>query len=144
MIDYTSLAVFFIFLAPKNHSEIVMQIITIIASKRQGTDIRSWNEYLCLATGKNKRHQLFNGAYELLDAAKNYQDKNTKQYDLPKKIEGKSVFGVEGDWVVGGKLSFQEPRDHYEFDDLDDEDLLDWLVEMGWSTEYQKIVNILL
>lgn len=121
-----------------------MQIITIIASKSHGISSHSWNEYLCLATGKNKRHQLFNGAYELLDAAENYQDKSTKQYNLPKKIDGKSVFGVEGDWVVGGMLSFKEPSEHHEFNDLDDEDLLDWLVKMGWSTEYQKIVNILL
>ncbi|MFM8606329.1 MAG: hypothetical protein ACKOBC_00010 [Hyphomicrobiales bacterium] len=121
-----------------------MPIVTIISSRKYGSSARSWNEYLCLAKGKKKRHQIFTGSYELLDLSKNYLNQESGRYDVPQTIGGKTVTDVIGDWVVGGNITFQDLHDQYEFDNLQDEHLLAWILEQNWSVDYEKVVGILI
>jgi len=53
---------------------------------------------------------------------------------LPKKIDGKSVVGVEGDYVVGGELSLEFSQySTLRFTEFCREEIVDYLASEGWE-----------
>ena len=66
------------------------------------------------------------------------------EYEMPSKIDGKTVVDVVGDWIIGGNLTVQTPAEQYEFDTLLDENLLSWFILNGWSDDYRKLAALIL
>jgi hypothetical protein len=121
-----------------------MKIVTILSSRIQGSSALFWREFLCFSKGTTKRYCVFCGTYELLDLAKNHMNTETGEYELPPKIDGKTVIDVVGDWIIGGNLTVQTPSEYYEFDTLLDENLLTWFISNRWPDDYKKLAALIL
>jgi hypothetical protein len=106
---------------------------TIIASREQSAWHDAWTEYLCVERLPGGEWRLFSGAYDWIAEAQPFYNEETKDYDLPAKIEGKQALGVECGYVFGGELEcMDESTESVRFLSLDDPHLPKWLGESEW------------
>ena len=106
----------------------------IIVATREGSSmVSSWTEYLCLTKLTEHRYTLFTGRYEAIAERSEYYNEETEDYDLPELIEGKTVVGLEDDYVVGGELTYYDGSEAVEFTDVDDKVVSAWLGDSAWS-----------
>jgi hypothetical protein len=107
----------------------------IILAERESSQfsISIWNEYLVLTTGANKSLMLFTGRFEALAEIGDYYNEETEDYDLPDEIDGKSIQGIEDEYVVGGEPQWLDESQTVEFDDPNDPRLIEWLKESEWA-----------
>ncbi len=61
---------------------------TIIADCERVNMVTGWTEFLCLATGGNKKFRLFTSRYKSLGHSSIYRDPETGEYLLPDAPEG--------------------------------------------------------
>ena len=87
---------------------------------------------LFLKGGDSKRFRLFTGQYEGLASMHDYYDEEADDHMLPTEIDGKPVFGVNDESVVGGELGWCDDSESVEFDGLNDPSLNYWLSKSQW------------
>ena len=93
----------------------------------------SWNEYLTISKGRTKRFLIATAEYQALAEASDYFNKATETYNLPEAISDQKVVRVENGYVIGGDLWIDSDDTGYEFDDLDDPKITNWLVRTSWN-----------
>lgn len=97
----------------------------------------TWIEYLVITRGNMARFLLATADYLPLADAIDYYDPETETYELPNQINGQKVIGLQNDYIVGGDLWFNSDKSGYEFDDLADTNLAEWLKESGWDSQFR-------
>ena len=86
----------------------------------------SWNEFIFLERIDEHEFEVSLRSFEGLGDAVDYWDEDSQEYELPDEIDGVSVFGVQGDGVVGGDLKCWNASDSTRFTDLDSSELRAW------------------
>jgi hypothetical protein len=76
----------------------------IIAERERSSMAASWREYLRLALNDDGTATLAVCRYEVLASVDEFANEGG-EVNLPDKIAGKTVVGVEDDWIVGGELT---------------------------------------
>ena len=108
-----------------------------ILAVRTGSGMTSnWKEYLCLTYGDQQEYKIFEGRYNGLAEAREFYDDEAEEYELPEFIGRDKVFGVEGNYVVGGELTYFSDEQAVEFHLPGDQNLTSWLEEFRWSAEW--------
>lgn len=111
----------------------------ILASRVQSSMVSSWTEYLCLQRGDTEGYKLFTGQYEALAEKTQFFGEETGEYDIPEAIDGKTVIGLEDDYVVGGELGYFDDQQTVLFKSPDEQALVEWLDSSGWSEKVDTV-----
>ena len=86
-----------------------------------------------MAPASQRQYRLVTGRYEALAELAFYYNEKTEEYEMPDAIDGKSVHGVDDDYVIGGELGCFEDEEVVEFDRVDEPQVAEWLAGSGWS-----------
>lgn len=110
-----------------------------VLAERDGSSMTShWKEYLCLTYGNQKNYKIFEGRYEVLAEASEFNSDDKEDFDLPEFIDDKKVIGIEDGYVVGGELSYFDEEEAVEFNNLGDPKLIQWLKDFSWNEDWQQ------
>lgn len=111
--------------------------IFIILQSREGSSMAStWTEYLCLQRLANQKYELSIRGYEVLGEQSDYYNEEKDDYDIPQKINGKEVVGIEDGFIVGGRLVEQsDDLPSFEFYKTEIESVNEWLKEIQWNED---------
>jgi hypothetical protein len=101
----------------------------IIAERGQSSMMDCWQEYLRLARNKDGSATLAVCRYEPLASAEQFTDEQG-ELSLPDEIAGKTVVGVEGEWIVGGELTCSGSGWTYSATEISS--AIDWVRVNGW------------
>jgi hypothetical protein len=111
--------------------------IEILACSEQGPTAGCECAYLCVQVLETGRIELSERRYEALGACSEFRDEATAgglHPDwVPRLINGRSVVGIEEDWIAGGELLCREPTDRLEFGPGDVHKAEAWLAGRGWK-----------
>ena len=109
-----------------------------VLADREGSGMTShWKEYLCLTDGNQTKYKIFEGRYEVLAEASEFNSDDEEDFDLPEFIDDKKVMGVEDGYVVGGELSYFDEVEAVEFNHFGDPKLIQWLKDFSWAEDWQ-------
>jgi hypothetical protein len=89
-----------------------------------------WDEYLCLGLNEDGTVTLSSRRYDALAEVQEYIDEDGEEH-LPEMIEGKTVSGREGDYVVGGDLLPYDPEITLSVGQEQEAEA--WLRDRGWD-----------
>ena len=105
------------------------EIIKIDSRERYGW-VDSWTEYLCLEK-LPKGFELTIRSNVVLAEAVEYVDENDEEL-LPEKIDGNSVFGIEGGYILGEELYIRTDvnKASIKFKDVHEKGLISWLQDL--------------
>jgi len=114
--------------------------ILIIDETEVSTMTGSWTEYLCLRKLSSNRFELSVRGFQILGEIKDYYDERSDTYSYPDKINGWSVRGAEGEYVVGHLMVNQSDEIMpIEFSSVDEPEVMEWL---SYPKKYDdKIIN---
>ena len=113
----------------------------VFSEKYDSNMMDTWTVYLLLVQHLDGTFEIGGAQYEILGTASSYSDEDGKIL-LPQKIDGKSVFGVEGDYVVGGELSLELSQySTIRFTDFCREDIVDYLASEGWEEGLVTVIE---
>jgi hypothetical protein len=102
--------------------------IHIIDKSEESTMTGSWTEYLCLRKVSVEIFELSVRGYMILDEIEKYYDEETDVYSYPDEIDGWSVMGTEGVYIIGHNLINQSDNvSPIEFTSVDDPEVIGWL-----------------
>lgn len=105
----------------------------VLSEKYDSNMMDTWTVYLMLVQHLDFTFEIGGAQYEILGTASGYSDEDGEIL-LPQEIDGKSVFGVEGDYVLGGELSLELSQySTLRFIDFCREDIVDYLASEGWE-----------
>ena len=105
----------------------------VFSEKYDSNMMDTWTVYLLLVRHLDGTFEIGGAQYEILGTASSYSDEDCGIL-LPKKIDGKSVVGVEGDYVVGGELSLEFSQySTFRFTEFCREEIVDYLASEGWE-----------
>ena len=93
-----------------------------------------WAEYLCIEREGNGGVTLTSRSRQVLAEVGQYIDEEG-ELKLPSKIEGKKVWGIEGDFVLGESLVLHDGTSTITVQPGDTQLAADWLAERKWDTE---------
>ena len=111
----------------------------VIASKHDSNMLDTWTVYLLLVKNSDGTFEIGETQHAILGVAGDHLNEDGTSA-LPETIEGKHVFGVEGDYVIGGELSLEFSFSTLRFYVLLREEMEDFLMSTGWDREhYNKI-----
>ncbi len=103
--------------------------------------VDSWTEYLCLKEIP-EGFELSIRSHEILAEAMEYVDEEGEDLELPDKINGKSVYCRDGDFIIGEVLVVRPDTDCGEesmgsikFKDALEENVKSFLQCLGWYEE---------
>jgi hypothetical protein len=98
----------------------------------------TWTEYLRLSVIGDGAALLEMCMYEALAEAPDW-DEGDEERALAEEIDGKTVVGIDDDWIIGGELCCIDDDKRLTFDKSDIEGALRWLTDNGWEiTSGQK------
>lgn len=114
----------------------------IIIDERESSGwVDSWTEYLCLKEIP-EGFELSIRSHEILAEAMEYVDEEGEDLELPDKINGKSVYCRDGDFIIGEFLEVRPDTDCGEesmgsikFKDALEENVKSFLQCLGWYEE---------
>ena len=114
----------------------------IIIDERESSGwVDSWTEYLCLKEIP-EGFELSIRSHEILAEAMEYVDEEGEDLELPDKINGKSVYCRDGDFIIGDVLVVRPDTDCGEesmgsikFKDALEENVKSFLQCLGWYEE---------
>ena len=114
----------------------------IIIDERESSGwVDSWTEYLCLKEIP-EGFELSIRSHEILAEAMEYVDEEGEDLELPDKINGKSVYCRDGDFIIGDVLVVRPDTDCGEesmgsikFKDALEENVKSFLQCLGWYDE---------
>lgn len=107
--------------------------LKILAERDVYSLTSAWEECLCLTMISPTTYELSIRSYERLAEASDYWCEEQDDYDLPGYINGKEVFYIYDDWVIGGLL-VKRPYPEVQFKDLESLNISGWLQTEGWSS----------
>lgn len=105
----------------------------VIDSREQSSMASTWTEYLVLVRGDTKKYRLFTGGYTFLAEIADYYDEEKDDYDFPNEINGVEVVGRDDEFLVGGRLEWDDDEDAVEFDSIHDESVKLWGTTHKWD-----------
>ena len=111
--------------------------IKVLADREDSGMTSNWKEYLCLTDGNQTKYKIFEGRYEVLAEASEFNSDDEEDFDLPEFIDDKKVMGVEDGYVVGGELSYFDEVEAVEFNHFGDPKLIQWLKDFSWDEDWQ-------
>jgi hypothetical protein len=121
---------------PKHPWDFTLGLQRIIAQKEAFGAIDSWNEYLIVQESITYC-RLAICRYEALAEVHLFEgDDAESEIQLPIEIDGKEVFGIEGDYIVGGELQCWDER-YIEIPWGSVSSAMSWISHMG----FDKYVN---
>ena len=114
----------------------------IIIDERESSGwVDSWTEYLCLKEIP-EGFELSIRSHEILAEAMEYVDEEGEDLELPDKINGKSVYCRDGDFIIGEVLVVRPDTDCGEesmgsikFNDALEENVISFLECLEWYEE---------
>jgi hypothetical protein len=92
----------------------------------------AWHEYLCLRLNDDGTVTLSSRSLEVLAEVHAYVDEEGEE-QLPEMIEGKTVSGREGDYVVGGDLLPHDGEAEITIPIGQEQEAEAWLRNRGWD-----------
>ena len=101
----------------------------IIAERWRSLMAACEREYLRLTPNEDGTATLAICRYEALASAAEFVNKKG-EVNLPDSIAGKTVVGVEDQWIVGGELACHGPRLTYRATEISS--AIDWVRLSGW------------
>ena len=105
-----------------------------IAEREASGMTSTWDEFLCVALCDDHTVLLFTGRREVLADASDFYDENKDEYDIPDEIDGKAVWGVKDDCVVGESIENYDD-DALTLKSFDKAAVTDWLAKTDWKDE---------
>ena len=90
-----------------------------------------------MTDGNQTKYKIFEGRYEVLAEASEFNSDDEEDFDLPEFIDDKKVMGVEDGYVVGGELSYFDEVEAVEFNHFGDPNLIQWLKDFSWAEDWQ-------
>ena len=112
----------------------------VISSKHESNMLDTWSVYLLLVIHSNGTFEIGETQYEILGVNGDYLQEGGGSL-LPEAIDGKKVFGVEGDYVFGGELSLEHTFSTLRFSKLIQEEMEDFLHSTGWNREHYATIE---
>ena len=116
------------------------EIIHIIDKSERTNMSGPSTQYLCFRKFSDTKFELSIRAYLILGEIKDYYDEDAASYFVPDEIDGWSVNGADGEYVIGHLLVNQ--RDDIlpiEFNSIDDPNVVEWLT---YAKKYDdRIIN---
>jgi len=95
---------------PQNPWDLILGPQQAIAEKEASGAIDTWKEYLTVQESITF-FRLAVCRYEALAEVHHFErDEADSEYEVPTSIDGKKVYGIEGDFVVGGELQCWDER----------------------------------
>lgn len=106
----------------------------LVLDQRDGNElIPCWQDFLCIERLTDIQYELSIRIYEVLGCTESYLDKNGILC-LPEIINGKTVIGVEDEFIVGGTLIRVENEiSSFKFTYLNLEGAEQWLKRNKWD-----------
>ena len=101
----------------------MQRALAVLSRREESSMVSTWNVALCFCAGDDKRYRILEGRYTALAEAATYYNEETEEYELPTEINGLTVVGLEGDYIVGGELDWCNPEETVQFNDLADKEL---------------------
>ena len=101
----------------------------IIAERARSSAEDCWQEFLRLTPNEDGTATLAVCRYEVLASAEYFANERG-EVNLPDQIAGKTVVGVEGDWIVGGELICCGAGWTYSLTEISS--AIDWVRVNGW------------
>ena len=93
--------------------------------------IDCWTEHLCLERHEDGSITLSIRSHKILAEAHDYMDEDGER-QLPDSINGKAVYGVEGDYVLGDDLLVRDDESEVNLRRGKLKEARDWLENRGW------------
>jgi hypothetical protein len=115
-----------------------VQDFDVLLESKFVSDHDGWHQFLCMQCKEDKTLTLSNRWREILgtiDALSEYYDEDTGEYDLPEEVNGKKVWDMKGDDVLGEDLVliWDDPDREITLAPGERERALLWLFEQGWD-----------
>jgi hypothetical protein len=108
----------------------------VFISEREFSSMSStWLEQLVIVKGYEKKYRIANAAHDAIAEAYEYFNEDKDDYELPAEIDGQQVLGVSDGYIIGGELGIDMDNAGLDFDDPEEDEVKNWLVEHGWSTQ---------
>ena len=116
------------------------EIIHIIDKSERTNMSGPPTQYLCFRKFSDTKFELSIRAYLILGEIKDYYDEDAASYFVPDEIDGWSVNGADGEYVIGHLLVNQSDDIlPIEFNSIDDPNVVGWLT---YAKKYDdKIIN---
>jgi hypothetical protein len=125
----------------KSQGQKMKQKFEVFSEKYDSNMMDTWTVYLLLVQHLDGTFEIGGAQYEILGTASDYSDEDGEIL-LSQEIDGKSVFGVEGDYVVGGELSLELSQySTLRFTDFCREDIVDYLASEGWEEGLVTVIE---
>jgi hypothetical protein len=112
----------------------------IIAERARSSMAACEREYLRLTPNEDGTATLAVCRYEALASAKEFVNKKGEE-NLPDSIAGKTVVGIEDEWIVGGELACHGLRWTYRATEISS--AIDWVRLNGWVPTNYIVAEIL-
>ena len=112
----------------------------IIAERARSAMAACEQEYLRLTPNEDGTAILAVCRHEALASAEEYVDEKGELH-LPDSIAGKTVVGIEDEWIVGGELACHGPRLTYRATEISN--AIDWVLLNGWVPTNYIVAEIL-
>jgi hypothetical protein len=112
----------------------------IIAERWRPSMAACERQYLRLTPNEDGTATLAICQYEALASAAEFVNKKG-EVNLPDSIAGKTVVGVEDEWIVGGELACHGPRLTYRATEISG--AIDWVRLNGWVPTNYIVTEIL-
>lgn len=106
-----------------------------LAEREQSSMSSTWTEYLTISRGQARKHLIAPAWHDALAEADEYYNEDKDEYEIPTHINGHEVIGVEDGYVIGGALGINTDWSGLEFDDPDEPELAQWLIDSGWGSQ---------
>lgn len=104
-----------------------------ILDTRSGSSMSdSYSESLCIERLTIKKYRLFLGGYEFLGEISDFVDEETGEENIPDMIGREKVQDYDSEYIYGGSIVQNEDDGEAVFQDVNDENVHNWLKDIDW------------
>ncbi|MDC1213881.1 hypothetical protein N8000_05340 [Rhodospirillales bacterium] len=115
----------------------------IIAEQQPPTMGDAWSEYLCIEAVGSGEFELSVRIREFLGNCNDFYD-DDGEFQEPSEIDGKKVFAIEDEFIIGEKLVKKSNDAQFTYLAGHIDDVRGWLKKVEWDeVDISKIINAL-